>query len=359
MSTIYIVSDYGKLVKKGDVLQLKRENDVLKTIFPYKTEQLVIIGRIEITSQAFLQLMKHRIDTVFLSHNGKYNGKLVFETGKNVFLRQKQFKLLENEEFKLNFAKNITLGKLKNQLLFMQRIGRSGKGNSEIKDKIQQMKKTIRLATDANNLDSLRGYEGMGAKQFFHTYKYAITKDFAVFGGRSMNPPRDNVNAILSLIYTLIYYKIDAMLESEGFDSHIGYFHALNYGKKALSFDLMEEYRTPIADTLTAALFNLGVIKEDNFRVEEFSEDSVENPLKFEKDSSVLEVHEKEQRGVLLTKEGLKKVISQFEQKIDSQLYYQPREKKMSYREIMWAQVKHFKRVVNGEEKEYKPLVIK
>jgi len=359
MSTIYIVSDYGKLVKKGDVLQLRRENDVLKTIFPYKTEQLIIIGRIEITSQAFMQLMKYRIDTVFLSHNGKYNGKLVFETGKNVFLRQKQFQLLEDEEFKLNFAKNVTFGKLKNQLLFMQRIGRSKKGKKEINEKIEQMKKNIRLASNSLNIDSLRGYEGMGAKYFFNVYKNSITKDFAIFGGRSMNPPKDNVNAVLSLIYTLIYYKIDAILESFGFDSHIGYFHALNYGKRALSFDLMEEYRTPIADSLTSALFNLGVIKEDDFRVEEFSEESSENPLQFEKDENILEVHEKGQRGVLLTKEGLKKVIAQFEQKIDSQLYYQPRDKKMSYREIMWAQIKHFKRVINGEEKEYKPLVIK
>ncbi|MBN2809758.1 MAG: CRISPR-associated endonuclease Cas1 [Deltaproteobacteria bacterium] len=78
MSIIYVVSDYGRLVKNGDVLQLRKGDDLLKTIFPFKTEQLVIIGRIEITSAAINLLMRHQIDTVFLHRNGKFNGKFAF-----------------------------------------------------------------------------------------------------------------------------------------------------------------------------------------------------------------------------------------------------------------------------------------
>lgn len=46
MSTIYITSDWGKLVKSANTLQLKKGNDILKTLFPFKTEQIVIIGEI-------------------------------------------------------------------------------------------------------------------------------------------------------------------------------------------------------------------------------------------------------------------------------------------------------------------------
>ena len=58
MSTIYIISDFGKLVKHGNVLQLKKEDDVLKTIFPFKTEQIVVIGKIDLTGSA-LRLLMH------------------------------------------------------------------------------------------------------------------------------------------------------------------------------------------------------------------------------------------------------------------------------------------------------------
>ncbi|MEA1923119.1 MAG: CRISPR-associated endonuclease Cas1 [Pseudomonadota bacterium] len=85
MSIIYVVSDYGRLVKRGDVLQLRKGDDLLKSIFPFKTEQLVIVGRIEITSAAINLLMRHQIDTVFLHRNGKFNGKFAFASGKNVF----------------------------------------------------------------------------------------------------------------------------------------------------------------------------------------------------------------------------------------------------------------------------------
>ncbi|HRQ69254.1 MAG TPA: CRISPR-associated endonuclease Cas1, partial [bacterium] len=99
MSTIYIISDWGRLVKSGEVLQLKKENDILKTIFPFKTEQLVVIGQIEITAAAMRFLMRHQIDTIFLGSNGRFNGRIDFQTGKNVFLRVKQYELLKDEDF--------------------------------------------------------------------------------------------------------------------------------------------------------------------------------------------------------------------------------------------------------------------
>ncbi|RZD17179.1 MAG: hypothetical protein EVJ46_02820 [Candidatus Acididesulfobacter guangdongensis] len=88
MSTIYIISDYGKLVKHGNVLQLKKEEDVLKTIFPFKTEQIVVVGKIDLTGSALRLLMHHNINIIFLNSNGRFNGRINFQEGKNIFLRK-------------------------------------------------------------------------------------------------------------------------------------------------------------------------------------------------------------------------------------------------------------------------------
>ncbi len=355
MSTIYLTAVSGKLHKKDQTLRLVLDDDTTRTIFPFKTDQLVIIGNIDISTPALKFLMHHQIDTVFINKNGRYNGRLDFRKDKNVFLRQRQFKLVEDEAFKLRFARALVLGKLHNQLNFMQRINRKEKQKGDFKEQLRQVKTAIRNSQEADNVESLRGYEGTAARAFFRVYREAILQDWAVFNGRSMNPPRDNVNAVLSFLYTLLLNRVDAALEAEGLDPYVGYFHRIDYGKRSLSFDLMEEYRTPLADTLTAALFNLGILQEDDFRSEIFSDKSDDYPLAAEEGHEAFE----ECKGVLLNRQGLKKVIVQWEKKLENELYYAYADKRMSYKNIIVQQVKHFRRVIMGEEQDYKPLTLK
>jgi len=294
MSTIYIITDFGKLNKKGETLQLCHSDGTISIIFPYKTEQLVVIGNIEITGRAFKLLMHYKIETIFLNKNGRFNGKLVFQEGKNVFLRQKQYKLLEDEDFKLRFTRSVIKAKLKNQLTFMQRIKRERRINIKLDSTINKMK--------------------------------------------------DNV---------------ESAIESEGLDCYVGYLHSIDYGRKSLTFDLMEEYRTPIADTLTAACFNLGILDMDDFNEVVFGKNNDDLPLELIQDENKESILVEEKKGVLLTKEGLKKVIAQFEKKLDTGYYYPVLEKSITYKAIIREQVKHFKRMIMGEEQSYKPLIIK
>lgn len=158
----------------------------------------------------------------------------------------------------------------------------------------------------------------------------------------------------------MCFFRIDAALESAGLDSYVGYFHSLDYGRKALALDLMEEYRTPIADTLTAAIFNLGVLEKEDFEETIFSKNSEEFPLEVEADGDEEKDDNKfispEARGVLLTKDGIRKVLAQFERKLDTEAYYQLLEKNITYKDLFFEQAKHFRMVINGEESNYKPL---
>ena len=120
----------------------------------------------------------------------------------------------------------------------------------------------------------------------------------------------------------------------------------------------MEEYRTPLGDSLTASLFNLGVLNENDFHEVTFSSEDVEFPLEAEDDTEANITFQKK-KGVLLTREGLRKVITHFEKRLDTRLFYPPLQKPLSYRQIISQQIRQFKRVINGEESLYKPLVIK
>jgi len=255
--------------------------------------------------------MHHQIDTIFLSANGRFNGKLQFEEGKNVFLRKRQYDSLNDPNFCLEVAKSIAAGKIGNQIAFMQRINRKN-DKVNVEHAIAQAQRNLDQMKAAQTIDAVRGHEGMGSKIYFQYFKQNINPDWAVFKGRSMNPPRDNVNAVMSFYYTLLLYRVDAFIEMEGMDPYVGYLHTIEYGKRSLSFDLMEEYRASICDTLTCALFNLGMLNASDFETVDFSKNNDDAPLHLNEgdqaEAQSIETSESV-KGVLLSKEGHEKSL--------------------------------------------------
>ncbi|MHC6204242.1 CRISPR-associated endonuclease Cas1 [Breznakiellaceae bacterium SP9] len=67
-----------------------------------------------------------------------------------------------------------------------------------------------------------------------------LISEWASFPNRSRNPPLTNVNAVLSFLYTLLMYRLETAIELAGLDPMAGFFHAIEYGKNSLVFDLME-----------------------------------------------------------------------------------------------------------------------
>ncbi len=360
MSTVYLMANQARLTKNGQTLVLKYDDSTSKVIFPFRTDLLVLIGNIDITTPALKLLMHHQIDTVFINKNGKFNGKLTFNRGKNVLLRQRQFRLIDDKSFSLAMARAIALGKMRNQFVFANRIKRERK-IPEVQQTLEQMSAIIKKAQQADNVQTLRGLEGSHARLYFSIYKYAFLVDWADFPGRSMHPPKSNVNAVLSFLYTLIMSRVEAALETEGLDPYASFFHSINYGKTGLAFDLMEEFRVPLADMLTVSLFNLGILDPEDFRKVTFSSENDDFPLDMEiseeEDEPVIVPVTRE--GILLNPEGLKKVITQFEKRLENQILHPHAERRMNYKQIIRFQAQHFKRVINGEEQFYKPFVIR
>ncbi|OJF75744.1 MAG: CRISPR-associated endonuclease Cas1 [Treponema sp. CETP13] len=366
MAFIYILSDYGKLSKENETLLFFQDDGTKTILFPFKTEQLVLMGNISITGGAFRLIHKYKIPITFLSSNGKFNSKLVYEEPKNIILRQRQFNVISNKQKSLEIAGSIVLGKIKNQIAFLQRVKRKSNNlqvQKSISISIEQMKQKIQSISTATDIDQLRGLEGAAARLYFSVLKYNITPDWAIFKSRSRNPPKSNVNAVLSFLYTLLMYRVSSAIESQGLDTMAGILHVINYGRSSLVFDLMEEFRTPIADSICCSLFNLKKLKEDDFEQKVFSEKDENYPIKNycdeEENKDNISFSVESEKGVLLTKNGLKKVVKSFEEKMDTQIFYEPLQKKISYQRIMIEQAKLYKRVILGEENKYQPYYFK
>ncbi len=357
MSIVYIVAKSGRLVQKNKTLRFIKPDGEESVIFSHNTDSLIIIGNIELSGCAIKLLMRNNIETVFMSTKMKYYGKLFTMESKNILLRQKQYRFLDDNNFKINFARDIIRGKIKNQISFMQRINRKHKREDKnLNNRIRLVKEQIKSLENQKTLDALRGVEGYCARQYFSIFKLNIHPQWANFNGRSSHPPKDNVNAVLSFLYSLLLSRIDSAIRSVGLDCYVGYLHSLEYGKTALAFDLMEEFRTPVADTLTCALFNLGILTETDFHREDIFDkntDATTSTGKEDKSDSV----KSQKSGIYLTEQAVKKVISQFEKKMNSSHNYY--EKSLSLKMIILEQAASFKKFINGEIPNYTPLYIK
>ena len=84
------------------------------------------------------------------------------------------------------------------------------------------------------------------------------------FNGRNRRPPRDPVNAVLSLGYTMLHAECVLQLYGAGLDPFIGFLHELDFGRESLACDLAEP-RRPAVDRFVHHLFRSGELEAAHF----------------------------------------------------------------------------------------------
>lgn len=360
MTSVYIVSKTGKISKKSETLVFTRSDGTSTVLFPFKIGILFITGRISVSGEALAIFSKYKIPVVFMSGNGRFLSKLVYGDSKNVFLRQKQYAISENPEKSLEIARSVVAGKIRNQISFMQRIKRKNfsdvAGSRVAAENIETLKSILRKVSACSDAETLRGYEGLSAKKYYEILGFNLIPPWASFPKRSRNPPETNVNAVLGFLYTLLSYRVESAVESTGLDVMVGTLHTCDYGRNSLAYDLMEEFRIPIADTVCCSLFNLNILSQEDFRTAPF-EDGEEETFSSDPREEQNPCRRSSQKGIFLTENGIKKVIKAFEEKMESEVLYF--DSKLSFGEIIVRQVLLYKKVITGEEPEYKAFYFK
>lgn len=382
---VYVRTQGARVIREGRHLLVKKEQDTLNTLFTYKLDQLVLFGSVEITHAALVSLMRFGVDVVFLTVNGRYLGRLSAAEAKNVFLRKRQFALLDDEAFTLKAAKAVVAGKLANQATLLNRIKRT-KDEPAAGLKAQAIQELLPLLDKAESLEAVRGYEGRGSALYFEGFPKGFVGDWG-FTRRVRRPPTDPVNSVLSLLYTFLMNRVYAAVRVAALDPYPGFLHAIDYGRHSLVLDLMEEFRPIIADTLTLSLFNLKILKKDDFYSERPLNETLAGPqhppvpdvtqdpigwistdcpapglMDLPEQSGIEAAPEAARTGkypVKLREDAMRRVIEAFEKKLTTQFYYPPAERQLTYGEALIHQAQHFRKVIEGEVDAYQPVLLK
>jgi CRISPR-associated protein Cas1 len=164
----------------------------------------------------------------------------------------------------------VVSGKLANARVVLNRAVRDH-GNkidgSAIKMATGSLDRIIHQLERAEGTDEIRGLEGQGAAEYFAVFNHLIVdqKDSFIFRDRNRRPPMDEVNALLSFVYTLLAHDVRSALETVGLDPAVGFLHRDRPGRPGLALDIMEEFRPVIGDRLVLSLINRRQVSPKGF----------------------------------------------------------------------------------------------
>lgn len=267
MATLYIDEQGAVLRKEGERLVVTKDGVEILSLPAIKVEQIVIFGNVQITAQALALLLRSSIEVALLTHTGKLLGQLTPPECKNVPLRMKQYEKYHDETFRQTFASLVIQQKIKNSVTNLKKYLYNHK-ELDLSMEIREMENAVRNAAAAPPVSSLMGIEGYASAAYFRAFGKCFLSEFQ-FTTRTRRPPRDPVNALLSLGYTLIANELMWLLDALGFDPHIGFLHGIEYGRPSLSLDIMEEFRAPIVDHMVLFMCNNKMFKPQDFEPEE------------------------------------------------------------------------------------------
>lgn len=384
---IYIQTQGARIIREGRHLLVKKGEDTYHTLFVEKLHQIVLFGNVELSHAATALLLRHGIDTVFCTRDGRYLGRYTTPEPKNVMLRKQQFALLDNQEFGLDLTRQIVTGKLMNMITLLMRVNRTRK-RDEPRRAAGEIRSLLNTLAQAKSIDSVRGLEGRGSAIYFGAFRWGLQQDYN-FCRRVRRPPTDPVNAVLSLLYTFLFNRMYAAIRQVNLDPHPAFLHTLDYGRHSLVMDLMEEFRVIIADTLTLSLFNLKILQPDDFHREspppppeepgsEPARDVTADPyghmtdldsrVHFDlpaqrmREESVQELEVElgdGKQAVKLNSDAFRRVVENFERKMTTEFFYPPEERTITYDDAMIAQAGMYRKVIEGSLRVYQPLLLK
>ena len=269
-NTLYITTPESYLALDGENIVIRQQEIEAGRLPLHNLESIVIFNYVGASPALMGACAKKGIALSFLSPNGKFLARITGEQQGNVLLRRTQYRIADDEITSGKIANNIIAAKLYNSRWVLERALRDHalrvdqKRLSKVTGFLVNASKNALMA---GSLEQLRGLEGEGAAQYFSVFDELILqqKENFFFHGRNRRPPLDNVNAMLSFVYSLLAHETAAALETVGLDPYVGFLHRDRPGRPSLALDLMEELRAVLADRFVLSLINKRVVTTKGF----------------------------------------------------------------------------------------------
>lgn len=294
------------------------------------------IDRIEIGPRvdADLETLRHALSCAipigFVDGHGRATGHLAPALGQNAGRHLAQAACVLDPVRRLDLARRIVVGRLANQRALLRRVNHR-RGVEFVAQVAAITGRAMARAQAAGSIERAMGYEGAGTKAYWKAWGRLLLGGFS-FAGRKRRVGADPVNVALDLTAWLLARDIGAVVVSAGLHPGFGVLHASADYRDACVFDLMEEFRAGLVESLVLTTINGGALRGEMFA-----------PL--------------EDGGVRLGRAGSETIVRRYEERCESTVTSVRSSKRVSWRRLMREQAEGYAAHVEGRG-EYRPYVI-
>jgi CRISPR-associated protein Cas1 len=331
---LYLNTQGLRVGKSGFVLKLQEKDKLVQEVRINEICQLNLFGNIQLSTQAVQALCEQEVPIGYFSYGGWFYGVTHGLGVKNIYLRREQFRLADVPGFCLRLSRALVAGKIRNQRTMLQR-----NHIEPPRSALAFLKNMQQAAEQATAVDELLGLEGNAARVYFQHFPGMIKLDESgvakqgaadfnfEFNQRNRRPPRDPVNALLSLAYSVLSKDLTIVCHAVGFDPFMGFYHQPRFGRASLALDLMEPFRPLIADSAVLSAINTRMVTPRDFV--------------------------RAGNSVALTPDGRKGFFRAYEQRMDTLVTHPIFGYRVNYRRVLEIQARLLARVLTGEVTNY------
>lgn len=299
------------------------------------------VDRIEIgpACAADDEAVRHALanDTIihYVSASGETIGVLAPPTTEHAGLHLAQARTVLNDDARVDLARRIVEGRLRNQRALLHRLNRR-RQNANLVQPLAKLNRIIRRLAVANDVPALLGHEGAATALYWPALALMVQADWALAMRsrfkRQRRPAADAFNVVLNYLAALLGRDLLVLAQRHGLHPGYGALHSASDGEHACIYDLMEEFRAPLAEGLAIYLFNNRILHEDMFAT------PVEDTIR-------------------LGREGHPPLIRGYEGWLDREIKSPRTKKRIQWRRLMEEQIVAYARHCRGEEL-YQPYVM-
>ncbi|MEM3264839.1 MAG: type I-B CRISPR-associated endonuclease Cas1b [Thermoplasmata archaeon] len=317
MQTYYIISS-GTLEKNGDSITLKNSNG--ETSIPIESaESIVVYSNLTFTKPALTLLAKKNIPVFIYSMYGSYIGSFLpedFLISGNLIKKQAQ--ICADIEKRLVIARKIIIGEAKNMNIVLKRGGMN-----TVNLRLKEIEKS-------SSIPELMGIEGNIKNDYFKMIDEKVPEQFKIIK-RSRRPPENKANAIISFLNSLMYSTVSSEIFSTHLNPALSFLHEPFERRTSLSLDVSEIFKPLVCDRVFLKLTRLKMLNDIDF-------------------------YEESTGGVFLSEVGRKKLVKEFDEKINETVYHPNLKRYVSYKTLIRLELYKLEKEILLE-KPYKPYV--
>ncbi|WP_284180407.1 CRISPR-associated endonuclease Cas1 [Rhabdaerophilum sp. SD176] len=260
---VYVIEPGRRLEARGERLRLLDEAGRVIDLPPARINRIELGPDTEATLEALDLAIANDIDIVRINARGDVVARYETEGPTRARLHLAQAAMILDPDRRLAMAKTIVKARIHNQRALLRRLNRDRK-HPDMAHAAQKIGRTMLKLGIVQEIASVMGVEGEASALFWPAFGQCFPEPFR-FSRRTRKAEADAGNLVINVLVGILARDLRAMALRAGLHPGMGALHSTRNGEDALIYDIIEEFRSPIAEACASALFNRQAVDHRSF----------------------------------------------------------------------------------------------